>query len=278
MLRTKAGFVASLAVLGFVLGCDDKRTPQQTQPLNTNRKDLGTAETEGPPPTPAEREEALKLLDKAIAAHGGAKALEKLKTSIQKLKGSMFSTNVGSVPTEQELKIQFPGRLRLTSKLSLPDGVKTVYLGVSNNRGWYGPEASITEMSEPVFVDHMGELYLRRTQTLLPLRDEEFRLKPVKGIEVDGKPTAGIRVVHKKWPAVNLYFDEQSSLLVRSVGPFVQGGSTRTREMNFMDYKSFDSLKLPTHIVERLDFVTTVDCIVDYSFPARIDEKEFEKP
>jgi hypothetical protein len=278
MLRTRIGFVASLTIFSFVCGCEDKRTPLQTQPTNANRNDGDAAEAEGPPPSPGEREEALKRLDKAIAAHGGAKTLEKLKTSVQTLKGLMFATNLGAVPTEQQLKIHFPAHLRLTSKLSLPDGVKTVHLGVSNNRGWYGPESSITEMTEPVFVDHLGELHLRRVQTLLPLRDDEFRLKPVNGIEVDGKPTLGIRVIHKKWPPVNLYFDQKSSLLVRSVGPFVQGGSTRSREMSFLDYKLFDSLNLPTHIVERLDFVTTVDCSVDYFFPAKIDEKEFEAP
>ncbi len=278
MLRTKVGF--ALALFGIVLlgGCKDKRAPLQTQPVDTNRSAPGTAEAEGPPPSPAERDEALKRLDKAIAAHGGIKALAKLQTIVQKMKGSMYDPNRGSFPTEQELKIQFPDRLRLSSKISTPEGIKTVYIGVNRDSGWYGPEASIVEMPDDTFTDQLGELYLRRAQTLIPLRDEEFRLKPVNGIEVDGKPTVGIRVIHKKWPSLNLYFDQESSLLVRSVGLFIQAKSKSVREMNFLDYKSFGDLTLPTRFVERLDYVTRVECTIDYSFPTKIDEKEFEKP
>src|SRR5262249_28351757 len=134
------------------------------------------------------------------------------------------------------------------------------------------------DMNDEEVTDVMGELYFRRVQTLVPLRDSEFIVRPVDGIEVGGKRTAGVRIANKSWPSVNLYFDEESWLLVKVSGPFREAGSTTKREIIYSDFKNFDGLKLPTRFTETRSSVPLQEAIVEYSFPVKIDKKEFEGP
>jgi hypothetical protein len=276
MLRTRIGFVASLAVLGFALGCKDTRTPQQTQPFNPNRGEV--PEVEGPPPTPAEREEALKRLDKAVVAHGGAGRVAKLGVVVQKLKGSFRHPTLGMISTDQELKIQMPDRIRLDFKFLTPTGTETHILAMRESRGWCAPQSIKQDLSDGQIADMLGELYLRRVLTLLPLRDEEFRIKPIDGIEVGGRKTAGIRVTHKDWPGVNLYFDNESWLLVKIAGRYREAGTLNMREIIFSDFTAVDGVQVASRLFEVHNGTRFQECEVQYSFPAKINEREFENP
>jgi hypothetical protein len=274
MGRCTLHFLVAIAFFTLLFGCQEKKAPLQSQ--TTRPKEA--VEPEEPPATAAERTEALKRLEKAIEAHGGADGLQKLAVSVQKLKGMMRMSQLGMMPAEQELKIQFPSQLRLVSKISFPMETKQLYLGLNKNGGWYGTTGETREMSEIEVTDHRGELYLRRVFSLIPLKGDEFNLKPIDSLEVDGKPTFGIRVSHKQWPSVNLYFDAESSLLVRSLCRFSQAGVVALRETNFLDFKPVHGVKLPSRIVERLGADKILDTSVSYSFPARIEDKEFEQP
>lgn len=267
-------FLVAIGLFTLLCGCQDKKAPLQSQTTRPRE----AVEPEEPPATPAERKEALKRLEKAIDAHGGADGLQKLAVCVQTLNGQMRMPQMGMMPAEQVLKLQFPEQLRLTSTIKIAMDSKLLFIGLNKNGGWYGTAGETKEMSEIEVTDHRGELYLRRVFALFPLKNDEFNLKPIDGIDVEGKPTFGIRVAHKKWPSVNLYFDSESSLLVRSLCRFSQAGIVALRETSFMDFKPVHGIKLPSRIVERLGSDKILDTSISYTFPARIEDKEFEQP
>src|SRR5581483_481009 len=48
------------------------------------------------------------------------------------------------------------------------------------------------------------------------LRDQRFRLSLVGETQVEGRPALGLRVEQEGWPAVNLFYDKESGLPVKS--------------------------------------------------------------
>ena len=253
-------------------GCKDNKAPMQTQSVRSVNNRGAVDEPEAPPTT-AEREEALKRLEKAIDAHGGAERLAKLAVSVQNLKGVL-----NDIPSEQELKTALPDRIRLTIKQSTQMGPVKLSLGLKKDKGWYALQGETKEMNDEEVADVTGELHLRKVLTLLPLREKEFQLKPVPGVDVEGAPTVGIRAIHKSWPAVNLYFDQKTSRLARSAGRFREAGDVKMREITFSDYMPFDGVQLPTKLVEMRNSALFQKATVSYSFPAKIADKEFEQP
>ncbi len=216
---------------------------------------------------------SLKILDKAVTAHGGAKNLEKLGILVQSIKGTLRD-----MPAEQELKIRQPDSVRLTIIQTTPMGPATMRLGLRKDKGWYSQQGLVKEMNDEEIADVSGELNLRKVLTLFPLRDSEFQLKPVPGVDVEGRKTVGIRVLHKLWPAVNLYFDAKTSLLARSAGWFREANRVMMREITFSEYKPFDAVQLPTRFYETRNGSDFQKATVEYSFPTKIDDGEFDKP
>lgn len=257
----------------ILAGCKEDKSPLQTQ-SNRSRSSRGPIDEPEAPATAAEREEALRRLNKAIEAHGGAERLARLSVCVQKLKGMLRD-----MPSEQELKTALPDRLRLSIQQTTPMGATVnSSLGLHKNKGWYAAHSNITDMDEDVVADVTGELHLRKVLALLPLREKEFDLKPAPGVDVEGMPTFGIRALHKVWPAVNLYFDQKSSLLARSAGRFSEAGVVSMREITFTEYMTFDSIQLPTKIAETRDSAPFQKATISYSFPAKIADKEFDEP
>src|SRR5262245_65052869 len=157
-------------------------------------------------------------------------------------------------------------------------GTENHILAMRESRGWCAPQLVKQDMNDAQIADMQGELYLRRVLTLLPLRDEEFKIKPVDGIEVGGRKTTGIRVTHKDWPAVNLYFDSENWLLVKIAGRYREAGSLNMREIIFSVFQAIDGVQTPNKIFEIHNGTRFQECAVEYSFPTRISEKEFEAP
>lgn len=84
-------------------------------------------------------------------------------------------------------------------------------------------------------------------QLLYPLMEDHV-LTSIPGVDVDGKPTVGIKAVHDSGSETMLYFDERTHLLMKTQATvFAQeaGGLVKS-ETFFNDHKSFGGVKLPS--------------------------------
>lgn len=261
----------TLLLLFPLVGCrEDRRPALQTVkgPENTN------SQAEVKPPTKEEREEALQRLGKAIAAHGGASQLQKMRVCILTLKGVIL-TPQGFVPLEQECLMQLPERFRVNSKFLFEMGPQTNSLIIDGKNGWVHYSGETRDMTPLELNDTSAELALRRVWTLLPLAGEEYQLRPIEGVEFQGKPTTGIRVELASHLPVDLYFSTETNLLVRSVGPFNEAGRTQLREVQFLDHKPFDGVMIATRTIDLRDGQKVLDCANSFKFVNSFEEKEF---
>src|SRR5262245_11460377 len=286
MTRRALLFISLAVVLAVIpllapIGCNDATTPQiQTiHKRDTAKDDLVE------PPTPDEKKIALERLDKAIAAHGGPVQLRKLETHVEYWKGMILTNSFGFIPAELELKLQLPDRLRL--KVDANAHKQHIMIAIDRANAWMAEAENSKEVLKMaqdvpvrVFQSLTEELHYRRIMTLVPLRENEFIIRPLddKAI-VNGKPTTAIRIGSKGHSSVNLYFDAESNLLVRSYHPvWIEDGRVQVRDVVLIDHKAFDGVKLPTKIVDKRDGVSWNDCTAEYKFPKEIDAKEFARP
>ena len=100
----------------------------------------------------------------------------------------------------------------------------------------------------------MREGALHRTrvawaQLLYPLIEDEYTLSNIPGVDVEGKPTVGIKAVHNSGSEIMLYFDKSTFLLTKTeakVAAPEMGGKLVKSETFFWDHKSFGGAKLPS--------------------------------
>jgi hypothetical protein len=86
-------------------------------------------------------------------------------------------------------------------------------------------------------------------QLLYPLIDDKYSLTSVAGVDVEGKPTVGVKAVHKSGSETMLYFDKSTFLLTKTeamvAAPEMDGKLVKS-ETFFTDHKSFGGVKLPS--------------------------------
>jgi hypothetical protein len=259
--------------LFVVIGCNETYAPQ----IQTISEADGSIAEVVQPATPEERKEAMDRLDRAIKAHGGSERLRtKLKTVVQRMNGHMFSPDEGMVPIEQELKSQLPDRLRLWTKSFRALGIEEGTITLSGNAAWF----NLGGLSRPLGANERGDLdqevVFRRTLNLLVLKENEYLVRPVAGVPLNGQPTVGIVVGSKQLPATRYYFDAKSNLLVRTFcRSWPEANDRQSREIHFSGYKDFDGLMLPTKYTDKRNGRVAITLTINYSFPSDLDAKEF---
>ena len=93
--------------------------------------------------------------------------------------------------------------------------------------------------------------YARWAGSLVPLLNKGFQLASLGEIKVDGKLAIGVRVSHKGHRDINLFFDKDKGLLVKSemtVKDPMAGGKEVTQETLYSDYKEVSGVKRPSNL------------------------------
>jgi hypothetical protein len=273
--RSRCAFAAITSMLLAALGCNQQSSP----PLIT----LAAPATKDNPddfktPTPEETAAAMKVLDRAIKAHGGPERLAKLRTQVQRYKGPIL--NGSYLQSERELKMVSPDSLRLSVKIFVSGQILESAISFKGKVGWVSAaDGKVTEMSASQSTDVLNELEFMEILSFLPLKERNYPMRPIAGEPVENRATDAIQVQRKSRLTLNLYFDRESGLLVRTHGPHFETGIGKMREVLFSDHKSFDGLVLPTRFTDvRSGETVYPDNTIDYSFPSQIDPKEFGKP
>jgi hypothetical protein len=162
----------------------------------------------------ADQPDARKLVEQAIAAQGGVKALESIKASWIASKGQL--NELGEATFHAETFAQSPNHYRLVMSIET-DGNRIHYVDVLNgDRAWNRVEDMVEEVTGPTLTEMRVQEYVNSVASLLPLiRDEGYTLGTEAQQKIDSAP-ANVVVVRKKGqPDVRLSFDVQSHLLVK---------------------------------------------------------------
>jgi hypothetical protein len=129
----------------------------------------------------------------------------------------------------------------------------------------------------------LNEVYQLHVLSLSPLlNDKEFKLSMEGDKKVGEKEAKVVKVTREKRPAVTLYFDTESGLLVKSgmmVKDEFQGWKEVLDEGYYEDYKDVDGRKVFTKMRIVRDGKTMIEgTLSDQKVHDKLDAKLFEKP
>jgi hypothetical protein len=176
-----------------------------------------------------------ELLDKYLAAVGGAAAIEKITTRVQEGKLTAFGGQ--SFPAEVYSKA--PDKRVSVMHLQGGDSV-TAFDG---QRGWLsvpGRPAHMMSASENESARLDADLHFpMHLKTLYP----KFTVE--KGEKIDGHDTYLVEGREEGRPPLRLYFDTQTGLLLRLVRYAQSPLGLNPTQIDYADYREADGVKVP---------------------------------
>jgi photosynthetic reaction center cytochrome c subunit len=201
-------------------------------------KDEEMAAPGGPGEEPAENPALPKseeLLDKYLAAVGGAAAVEKITTRVQK--GKLMAFGGQSFPAEVYSKA--PNQR--VSVMHLKDGESVT--AFDGQRGWLsvpGRPAHMMSASENNSARLDADLHFPvHVKTLYP------KFKVDSGEKIDGHDTYLVMGYDEGRPPLRLYFDTQTGLLLRLIRYAQSPLGLNPTQIDYADYREADGLKVP---------------------------------
>ncbi len=218
--------------------------------------------------------DARAIIDKAMKALGGQEQLADVKAVTWKEKGTYYGRGKGE-PYTGTFAVEKPDKFRMVI-----EGVFTLVL--NGDTAWTKMNDETKEMTNEQLAEQKEQHYASLVRTLTPLSGKAFKLAPLGEIKVAKSPAVGVKVSHKGHRDVNLYFDKETGLLVKSefrVKASEQGGKEVEQETFYSDYKAFDGVKFPQKIVVKRDGKQFVEAEASEFKPAaKLDKSLFDKP
>ncbi|HEV2101972.1 MAG TPA: c-type cytochrome [Candidatus Acidoferrum sp.] len=176
---------------------------------------------------------AEQILDKYLAAAGGADALHKIKTRVQKgtveAGGQQYPIEIYSEGPEKRLSISHPSFGESVTAFNGQAGWLTTPRGVHPMNTSERLSARID--AQLYFPVRLRELY------------QEFKVFP--GETIDGHSTFLVIANGASTPALRLFFDQQSGLLVRLIRYTETPLGRNPLEVDYADYRDADGVKIP---------------------------------
>jgi photosynthetic reaction center cytochrome c subunit len=176
-----------------------------------------------------------ELLDKYLAAVGGAAAVEKITTRVQKGKlmafgGQNFPAEVYSKAPNQRVSV-----------MHLKDGDSVT--AFDGQRGWLsvpGRPAHMMSASENGSARLDADLHFPvHVKTLYP------KFKVDSGEKIDGHDTYLVMGYDEGRPPLRLYFDTQTGLLLRLIRYAQSPLGLNPTQIDYADYREADGVKVP---------------------------------
>ena len=176
-----------------------------------------------------------ELLDKYLAAVGGAAAVEKLTTRVQKGKlmafgGQSFAAEVYSKAPDKRVSV-----------MHLKDGDSVT--AFDGQRGWLsvpGRPAHMMSASENESARLDADLYFP-----IHVKSLYSKFKVASAEKIDGHDTYLVEGHEEGRPPLRLYFDTQTGLLLRMIRYAQSPLGLNPTPIDYADYREVDGVKVP---------------------------------
>jgi len=207
-----------------------------------------------------------QILDKYLTAVGGAEALKKIKTRVQKgtidAMGMQYPIEVYSEAPEKRVSI------------SHPKGGASV-TGFNGEAGWLSIPGGVHRMTP---TEREGARVDAEFHFPVSVREVYKEFKVVRGEELDGHATYQVEANSPGRPPLRLYFDQQTGLLLRLVRYTVTPLGKNPVQIDYGDFRETDGVKIPYRwALTRISGSFTIR-IEQVQENVPIDESLFEPP
>lgn len=225
--------------------------------------------------------DAKALVEKAITARGDKPDAKPLAQT-WKDKG-VFTAAALKMNYTADWAFQAPDKYRFALVGEFGGLKVNITVVVNGEKAWGNDGGKTEEFTGEKLEYTKNEVYQFWVTSLTPLlTDKGFTLATVKGKDVGGKPTNAVKVTRDKRPAMTLYFDKATGLIVKTesvVKDEFQKWKEVSDEAYFEDYKEVGGRKVFTklHIVR--DGKPLIESVLsDQKTAEKLDPKLFEKP
>ena len=222
---------------------------------------------------------ALRVIDGAIRAAGGEERLVRANHMLRNAKGTLFFFGKEIAFTTQ-LTMDLPERIRDVIEVEADNKQKNrIVRVVTRDQAWTATNGATVEMAKPEAEEVREEVYILWLTTLQPLRDPTFHLAPLPEIKVDGRPATGVRVSRAGHGDAALFFDKQSSRLVKIERQAREVGLLVNKEYFLSEPREFEGITRATKQVEFVSGKKSTELVVTlFAFPAKMEDNSFAKP
>ena len=198
----------------------------------------------GVPAKTLAEDSAQAIIDKAIAAQGGADNLAKFKAFQVTSKGTM-DVRGKDEPCMAESYVQFPDQFKTT--LEFTNNGKRLIQVVNKDK------VAITLDGKPQPVDDATRKEIKEQTraevlaNLIALKDSQYKLSVLGESGVGDRQAVAVKISSEGHRDVTLYFDKESGFLIKieqKLTDSKQGAFTQA--VVYSDYKEYNGVKRPT--------------------------------
>jgi acetyl esterase/lipase len=225
-------------------------------------------------------DDARALIEKAIQAHGGPEKLARLHTVHLTARGAF---KVGAdVPFTLETYWRAPDRLKNVVTTGPAEKTTTLIETIAGGESWSSRDGKVGSLSAAKLDELHSQAHVRRLLVLTPLlSDKSYELSALDDIRVEDRPAAGMRVRCPGERDVKLYFDKDTSRLVkleRRIYDEVKKKERRQEEF-FSDYKDTSGVPAAMKQVWLQDGEKVLEkTLTEINYPQRLDPATFADP
>jgi hypothetical protein len=228
----------------------------------------------------ADDQDSKAVIDKAVAALGGAAKLNAAKAITWKTKGKLhLNDNENSVSTKvtaqgvdhyrQEFEGEFNGA-----------PVKGVTI-LNGDKGWrkFGEETNPLE--DQALANQKRVAYLQLVPEMPTLlKGEGFKVESAEEQKVGDKAAVMLKVTAPDGKDFQIYFDKESGLPLKVTAKVAgRQGNESEQETTFADFKDFDGIKRATKVETKRNGKKFIESVItDFKVVDKVDPKAFDEP
>lgn len=219
---------------------------------------------------------ARKIVDRAIKAMGGKKALKKTQVMLLEEEGTFYGMGQ-AIPYAGRYYMAPPNRTRfeiLNAFLIVRDG----------DKGWIKTQGVVTPLTDAQIKEQKLEAHCQYMASLIPLAkaNRKRKLSLAGEEEIEGEACVGINIDAEGQRQTQLYFSKKTGLLKRTsyvVAPEELGGKEVVDSILHLDYKEIEGVQVSMSQKITRDGKKFVEGkMKKVEFPEKADDDEFAKP
>lgn len=245
-----------------------------------NARDALAAKAPAPNTDLGKDEDPKNILNKAIAAHGGAAKLDSYQTVRCKYHGYKYFRNIKCVVSGDEVH-QRPDKMK--TNVLLANGPNQIIVTVvsDGNAIWLTDGDKRKEYSEKRDMTGVRQELLLECYTLGDYLKSPYELTNMGIVDVKGNETIGIRVAKAGENDVLFFFDKKTHLIAKTQAwPYEPDlGRDVNHERYILAYQELDGVKFPQRfeIYKGGRLYSNIEVTSVTSIP-RLDDSFFTKP
>jgi hypothetical protein len=223
------------------------------------------------------------IIERAIAAHGGAERLSRLRADKVSLQGKIVIPGKdGPVSFTADLTLQLPGRFKQVARVNEgADKSHTIVQIVDGDKVLVALDSQPQQLPPSALTELRLTMDLQRAARLVPLlTDPTYQLTALSEEKVNNRQALGVKVSGKAHKDVRLYFDRDTGLLIKTEHTRDDGNGREVLQEEFYgDFKDFGGFRRWTRIAAFRDGKKVMEAgLLDVKYFDKIDDAEFTKP